>query len=451
MARKFDAVVIGSGSGGREVAAGLARAGRHVAVVERELFGGECPFWACMPAKAQLRPVNAVAEARRVPGVSAALAEREDALEFRERARSYGDDAKKAREYRDLGVEVIRGVGRLAGPGRVAVGGDVLEAPDIVIATGSVTMVPPIDGLEDCGYWTHRDVATLREIPRSVAVIGGGPVGLETAQQLSRLGSRVAVIESASRLLDREEREVGEALAGALTADGITLKVGVAASSVASRSDGGVAITLEGETLEAERIVVASGRRPASDGLGLETVGIEPVDGAVPIDSECGVSAGLWAVGDVTGKGLFTHLASYQGRIALAAILGEAASADYRAVPRSIFTDPEVAAVGLTGTEAAENGIETLAETVELGDMERAATYGEGAAAGRAGLRARVDDGVVVGGYAVGPHASEWIHLAVMAVKLGATTRQVGDAVGQFPTFAESFLNAARRLEPRVS
>lgn len=445
VSRRYDAVIIGSGSGGREVASRLAGAGRSVAIVERELFGGECPFWACMPAKAQLRPLSAAAQAGRVPGVRAEITGQDAVLEFRERVRAHGDDSEKLDEYDGRGIDVVRGVGRLAGPGRVAVGHEVLEARDVVIATGSSAVVPPVDGLAECGYWTHRDVATLGAVPTSAVVLGGGPVGLESAQQLSRLGARVTVIESADRLLDSEEPELGETLAEQLSAEGISIRLGAEATAVRA-SDSGLELVLDGESLRVERVLVATGRRPAVDGIGLETVGVEPEDGAVPIDESCRVRDGVWAVGDVTGKGLFTHLASYQGRIAAAAILGEPARADYRAVPRSVFTDPETAAVGLTGDAADERGVATVTASVALEEMERSSTYGS-EPAGLAGLRARRDDGVIVGGYAVGPHASEWIHVAVMAVKLCATADAVGDTIGQFPTFAESFLTAARRLE----
>ena len=364
---------------------------------------------------------------------------------FRERVRHGGDDSEKVTRYEEMGVDLLRGEGRIDGPGRVRVDGRPVRAGRIVVATGSVTPAPPIEGIAECGFWTHREIAALEEVPASAAVIGGGPVGLEVAQQLRRLGSQVVLVDSSSRLLEDEEPELGDLLSRRLREEGIDLRLGIHADA-ARPAAGGYELDLAGGTVAVERIVLATGRVPAVEGIGLETVGVDVSGGAVTIDATCRVADGVWAVGDVTGAGLFTHVASYQGRIAAADILGEPVPADHTAIPRSVFTDPEVAAVGVAGAEARARGLDTVRGLARLEDMERATTYGDGAE-GVAGLRARRSDGVVVGAFGAGPLASEWIHMGVIAVKAGITAATLADTIAQFPTFAEGLVTAARRIE----
>jgi dihydrolipoamide dehydrogenase len=423
----------------------LAERGLSVAIVERELVGGECPFWACMPAKAQLRPLSAAWEAARVPGVEARLGGFAAIRAFREAVRHGGDDADKVSRYEGMGIDVLRGEGRLDGPGRVRVDGRPIRAGRVVVATGSVTPTPPVEGLAECGYWTHREVAALQEVPASVAVVGGGPVGLEVAQQLRRLGAAVTLVESSRTLLEHEEPELGHLLARSLRDDGVDLRLGVHAEAARPVGDA-CELRVGGDAIRVERVVVAIGRRPAIEGIGLESVGVDVASGSLTIDATCRIAEDVWAVGDVTGAGMFTHVASYQGRIAADAILGRPRPADYAAVPRSVFTDPEVAAVGLTGPEASARGLDTVRAVARLEDMERATTYGDGVE-GVAGLRARRSDGVVVGAFGAGPLASEWIHMGVLAVKAGATAATLADTIAQFPTFAEGLVTAARAIE----
>jgi dihydrolipoamide dehydrogenase len=443
---RLDAVVIGSGSGGRAVAGRLADAGMAVAMVESERVGGECPYWACMPSKALLRPVEAVDAALRVPGVMAGVQRFGEVVALRDEVTSDHDDSRKAGQYAERGVAIVRGRGRLAGPGRVEVDGRVLETERVVVATGSAPTVPPIDGLEECGYWTNREATALDRVPAGAVVLGAGPVGVEIGRMLSGYGSRVTLVDGAERPLSREEPEVGDLLAEALADAGIDLRLGVEAES--ARRDGDLArLRLSsGEELAAARVVVATGRRPRVEDLGLETVGVTPGDDGIAVDERCRAADGVWAVGDVTGPGgQFTHVAAYQGRVACADILGEPVAADYRAVPRVVFGDPEVAAVGLTAAQARELGMETAAAAVDIGTTERAITYGRGVR-GRAGVLADTRRGVLVGAHAVGPLAGEWIHMAVLAIRAEVPLPVLRDTIAQFPTFSESLVAAVREL-----
>lgn len=446
MTDRFDVIVIGSGSGGRAVAGRLADAGRHVAMVESGLVGGECPYWACMPAKTLLRPGDVVAQARRVPGVAAAIRDWDEILAFRDDVTAGFDDAGKVARYTARGVTILRGHGRLDGPGRVVVEGTVHRCDGVVIATGSAPVMPKIAGLETVDPWTNREAMEIRRVPASAAVLGAGPVGVEIGQMLSRYGCHVTLIGSADRLLDHEEPAVGNLLGRSLADEGIELLLGATVTAV-QQTGTSTRVTVAGAgQREVERLIVATGRRPRVDDLGLETVGIEPGDAGIQVDERCRAAEGVWAVGDVTGEGAFTHVAAYQGRIACADILGQVVRADYRAVPRSVFSDPEVAAVGMTAARAREAGIDTVAATVPLGAVERSRTYGR-AVVGCAGVLADTRERTLVGAHAVGPLATEWIHMAVLAVRARVPVDVLADTIAQFPTFSEAFVTAVRELE----
>jgi pyruvate/2-oxoglutarate dehydrogenase complex dihydrolipoamide dehydrogenase (E3) component len=446
MAEKFDAVVLGAGPGGRGVAKRLAGAGRRVALVEAELVGGECPFWACIPSKTLLRPAEIVGGARHFPGLSAPAQRWEEIARYRDYMNSGLDDTAKAKSLEEKGVEIVRGAGRIAGPGRVDVAGTALETDRIVIATGTTSAVPPVDGLDSVDYWTNREATTLHEIPESAIVLGGGPVGVELGQMLSRFGSDVTIVDTADRLLAREEPPVGELLAELLEAEGIGVRLGAPARAVAS-SSAGVRVRLEdGEELEAARLLLAVGREPRVDGIGLDTVGITPGERGIEVDERCRAAEGVWAVGDVTGVAAFTHVAAYQARIVVADILGEPRDADYRAVPRVVFSDPEVAAVGLTGEQARERGIAVAAADVDLSEVDRTETYGKDLR-GRVGVVADRDRQVLVGAWAVAPQAGEWIHSAVLAIKAEIPLAVLRDTIIQFPTFSEALLTTVEQLE----
>ena len=446
MDERFDVVVIGSGSGGRAVAGRLADAGMDVAMVESELVGGECPYWACMPSKTLLRPSEAVADARRVPGVAAQIDDWDAVLAFRDGVVSGWDDGDKAERYAARGVTILRGRGRLSGRGRVDVDGTAVTAERVVVATGSAGVIPPIDGLDATDFWTNREAMELRRVPESAAILGAGPVGVEIGQMLHRYGSRVVIIDEAPRPLPAEEPEVGDLLARRLRGEGIDLVLGTEVAAIVPDGARSRLRLRGGGERTVERVVVAVGRRPRTDDLGLESVGIEAGEAGIPVDDRCRAADGVWAVGDVTGIGRFTHVAAYQGRIVCADILGEEVAADYSAVPRSVFCDPEVAAVGLTASGAREAGLDVAVATLPLHEVERGLTYGrdvEGLVGVVADRRARV----LVGAHAVGPLAAEWIHLAVLAVRARVQVDVLCDTIVQFPTFSEALISAARELD----
>ena len=355
-----DVVVIGLGPAGEEVAARLLDGGLQVVGVERELVGGECPYWGCVPSKMVIRAADALAEARRVPLLAGAADVRPDyalvARRIRDEATADWDDALAVERLEKAGAVVVRGSAVIEERGRVRVGERVVTARrGVVVATGSAPVRPPIPGLAEAGYWTNREAIAARGVPESLVVLGGGAIGLELAQAFVRFGSAVAVVEGAGRVLPMEEPEASAAVTEALRADGVALHVGRRAVAVARR-DGQVVVTLDdGEQVVGAELLVAVGRRPAGAGLGLERYGV--AGPAVPVDGRMRAAEGLWAAGDVTGVAAFTHLAVYHARIAAADILGgDVTPADHSALPRVTFTDPEVGSVGLTEAARAPPG-----------------------------------------------------------------------------------------------
>jgi len=449
---RYDAVIIGAGPGGRGCAKRLSQAGMRVAMLERELVGGECPFWACIPSKTLLRPAEVVSEAAHAAGLSRPSHRWEEIREYRDYMNSGLDDTKKYEAYSKLGIEIIRGEGRIAAPGLVEVAGPApeaeraLQSERIIIATGSAAALPKIDGLDEVSYWTNREATTFDEVPASTIVLGGGPVGVELGQMLSRYGSKVTIVEAAERLLAREDARVSQLLAAALGQEDIDIRTATQAERVEGHSGLTRLHLADGPAIEAERLLVASGRRARVDGLGLEGIGVEHDDGAVKIDARCRAAAGVWAVGDVTGVAPFTHVAAYQARIAAADILGRDVQADYSAIPRVVFSDPEVAAVGLTSAQAEDAEIETAEAVVDISELDRTETYGRNLE-GKLGLLADARRGIVVGAWAVGPLAGEWIHTAVVAIKAKVPVTVLRDTIIQFPTFSEGLVTAADRLE----
>ena len=449
---RFDAIVLGAGPGGEVAVYRLAPRGLKVALVERELIGGECGYWACVPSKTLLRPPAIADETRRGFGISRAAPDWPQVVEYRDyMVRDY-DDAAQVAEYGKMGVTVVKAAGRLVGPGAVEADGRRLEAPHVVVATGSDPVVLPVAGLREAGYWTNREATGLREVPDSVIVQGGGPVAVELAQMLAGYGASVTLVQRGQRILTGHEPEAAALLATALVEAGVRVLAGVTVQAVEAR-DGRKVVTLsDGATLNASVVLVATGRRPRTRGIGLESVGIDPEDG-LEIDDRGRVQAGpegLWAVGDVTGVALFTHVAKYQARAVAANIVaargdGEPRGLDYGAVPRVVFTDPEVAAVGLTEAQAGAAGVAVKAATVELSAVTRAFTF-EREPRGLLKLLTRAGDGVVVGATAVGPFAGEWIHVAALAVRAGLSASFLRDSVFQYPTFSEAYTLAAERL-----
>jgi pyruvate/2-oxoglutarate dehydrogenase complex dihydrolipoamide dehydrogenase (E3) component len=412
----------------------------RVAIVERELVAGECSYWACMPSKTLLRPGEAVAAAAHAPGSREAVGGSIDtaaALGWRNKVVSDWDDSGQVPWLEEKGIELIRGDARLTGPGAVEVDGQAHQTERIVIATGSDPMIPPIEGLEGLeGVWTNREVTGMKEVPGSIVILGGGPVGVEMGQACRRFGAEVTIVEADERLLAKEAPPVGETLAEALGEEGIELRLGAKAESAAAR-DRGYALGLGDDEVEAERLLVATGRKPRLD-LNLGSVGIEPGGKGIEVDERLRAGDGVWAIGDVTGIMPFTHVGKYQARIAAKDILGEQARADYRAVPRVVFTDPQVAAVGEPEGEATG--------TAELTSLARTSTYARNGEA--RGFLTLVSDGTkLTGAYAVGPEAGDWLQQATLAIRAGVPLELLRDTIQPFPTFSEAFVSALAELD----
>jgi pyruvate/2-oxoglutarate dehydrogenase complex dihydrolipoamide dehydrogenase (E3) component len=447
MSTRFDAVVIGAGPAGEVAASRLSERGLRTALIERELVGGECAYWACIPSKTLLRPPEVRFEAKRAAGTSAPEQRWSEVCAYRDYMIRHLDDTKQVEGYEQRGVRVYRGEAKLVGAGRVEIAGETIETERVVIATGSDPKIPPIPGLVEAGYWTNREATTLREIPRSVVILGGGPVGIELGQLLRRFGADVHIIEAADRMLPREDRRVGELVAGVLREDGIELHLGASAREVSASGHQRSVRLEDGSEVGAQELLVAIGRAPRVQGIGLESVGIEPDPRGIGIDERCRAAAGVWAIGDVTGVMPFTHVGMYQGRIACADIAGHPVHADYAAIPRVVFCDPEVAAVGLTEQQAGERDLDIASARVELADaIARPWTY-EQDPRGEIGVLADRARGVLVGAWAVSPLAGEWIHYAALAIKTQTPVAVLRDTVAQFPTYTEAYLKAIEALE----
>ena len=447
-----DVIVIGMGPAGESVAGQLAEAGLDVIGIDRALVGGECPYWGCVPSKMMIRAAHLLAEARRIPGMAGKSDVTPDWAPVAERIRAEAtdnwDDTVAVDRFVGKGGRFVRGEGHIVGPGQVQVGAETFTAGrGIVIATGTQPAVPPIPGLADTPFWTNHEAIEAATLPSSIIVLGGGAIGAELAQVFVRFGVEVSIVEAQDALVPLEEPEAGEVVADVFRDEGMSVFNGVSASSVEHDGSAFQVELADGTVLRAERLLIATGRRTDLAGLGVGSIGLDESARSLDVNVHLRVQDGVWAVGDITGKGAFTHVGMYQAAIAVADILGrEHEPASYHSLPRVTFTDPEVGAAGLTEAQARDAGVEVRTAVVRVPNTARGWLH----KAGNEGFIKIVADaanGTLVGATVAGPNGGEVIGLLTLAIHLRVPLSQLRTMIWAYPTFHRGIEDALNALD----